>query len=153
MDEKTKQPWHKSPLFPPYAFMHVRNGTEVQGNHHSWTNPVEANTALAIYERLRLDFPGVNLDYRIGIVTPYKGQVGELKRQFRNKYGESILMKISFNTVDVRFSPFVSSFSTQRTDSRFGLQGFQGQEKDIIILSCVRGGADDKGVGFLADTR
>lgn len=29
-------------------------------------------------------------------------------------------------------------------------QGFQGQEKDIIILSCVRGGSADKGIGFLS---
>ena len=29
----------------------------------------------------------------------------------------------------------------------------QGQEKDIIILSCVRGGPEDVGIGFLSDVR
>ncbi|GAA5880785.1 hypothetical protein JCM1840_001374 [Sporobolomyces johnsonii] len=130
MDKKTLQPWHANALFPPYAFYHV-SGMEKAGRHHSWTNPQEAQTALAIYDRLCRDYASIDFGYRIGIVTPYKGQVQELKRTFRNKYGEEILSRISFNTVD----------------------GFQGQEKDIIILSCVRGGSADKGVGFLADTR
>ncbi|KPV73400.1 uncharacterized protein RHOBADRAFT_55149 [Rhodotorula graminis WP1] len=130
MDKKTLQPWHANALFPPYAFYHVQ-GQEQTGRYHSFTNPIEAATALAMYERLKRDYPSIDFDYRVGIVTPYKGQVGELKRQFRQRFGEDILTKISFNTVD----------------------GFQGQEKDIIILSCVRGGSTDKGVGFLADTR
>ncbi|SCZ89810.1 BZ3500_MvSof-1268-A1-R1_Chr1-3g01592 [Microbotryum saponariae] len=131
MEKKTLQPWHSNSLFPPYMFFHVRNATEVAGRHHSWTNPQEAQTALAIYERIIREYPHVDLNYRIGIVTPYKGQVWELKTTFRRRFGDDILSKISFNTVD----------------------GFQGQEKDIIILSCVRGGSVDSGVGFLADTR
>ncbi|GAA6037515.1 hypothetical protein JCM8097_008230 [Rhodosporidiobolus ruineniae] len=130
MEIKTLQPWHANALFPPYAFYHV-DGREVAGRHHSWTNPTEAATTLAIYERLKREYASIDFDYRIGIVTPYKGQVQELRRTFRQRYGEEILSKIAFNTVD----------------------GFQGQEKDIIILSCVRGGSTDKGVGFLADTR
>ncbi|KAL8279185.1 hypothetical protein RQP46_008441 [Phenoliferia psychrophenolica] len=131
MDVKTRQPWHANPLFPPYAFMHIKGGEEVAGRYHSLSNPREATTALAIYERLLRDHPAVDFDLRIGVVTPYKGQVGELKKQFRNRFGMEILDKISFATVD----------------------GFQGQEKDIIILSCVRGGSAEKSVGFLSDTR
>ncbi|GAA6050889.1 hypothetical protein JCM3770_005758 [Rhodotorula araucariae] len=130
MDKKTLQPWHANALFPPYAFYHIE-GQEQTGRFHSYTNPIEAATALAIYDRLKREYSSIDFDYRVGIVTPYKGQVGELKRQFRQRFGEEILSKIAFNTVD----------------------GFQGQEKDIIILSCVRGGTADKGVGFLADTR
>ena len=101
MDKKTAQPWHANQLFPPYTFFHVRDGREVSGRHHSWTNPREAATALSLYERLVRDFPAVDFDYRIGVVTPYKGQVRELKMTFRKRFGESILSKISFNTVDV----------------------------------------------------
>lgn len=104
MDKKTLQPWHKSSLFPPYTFFHVRDGVEAPGRHHSWINPREAQTALAIYERLLRDFPTVDFDYRIGIVTPYKGQVFELKTVFRRRFGDDILAKISFNTVDVSLS-------------------------------------------------
>jgi senataxin len=101
MDSKTAQPWHATSLFPPYAFFHVRNGNEVPGRHHSWSNPAEAAVALAIYERLQREFPKIDFDYRIGIVTPYKGQVFELKNTFRRKFGEDIISRISFNTVDV----------------------------------------------------
>ncbi|GAA5892669.1 hypothetical protein JCM6882_000552 [Rhodosporidiobolus microsporus] len=130
MEDKTLQPWHANALFPPYCFYHV-DGHEQAGRHHSWTNPTEVATALAIYERIKREYASIDFDYRIGIVTPYKGQVQELRRTFKQRYGDEILTKIAFNTVD----------------------GFQGQEKDIIILSCVRGGSADKGVGFLADTR
>ena len=54
----------------------------------------------------------------------------ELLRQFRRRYGNDITNSVDFNTID----------------------GFQGQEKDIIILSCVRA-AQDQGVGFLKDVR
>ena len=100
MDQKTMQTWHENPLFPPYAFYHV-NGMETAGRHHSWTNPQEAQTALSIYDRLSKQYPAIDFGYRIGIVTPYKGQVGELKKTFRQRYGEEILSRISFNTVDV----------------------------------------------------
>lgn len=153
MDAKTLQPWHASSLFPPYAFMHVRNGSEVQGRHHSLTNPAEAATALAIYERLLRDYPSIDFDYRIGIVTPYKGQVGELKKVFRNRFGLEIMAKVSFNTVDVSLIGPSFRLMSILTDPHLVSQGFQGQEKDIIILSCVRGGSADNSVGFLADTR
>ncbi|KWU45575.1 hypothetical protein RHOSPDRAFT_32881 [Rhodotorula sp. JG-1b] len=99
MEQKTLQPWHANALFPPYAFLHV-DGREQVGRHHSYSNPTEAATAAAIFDRLRRDYPSVDFSYRIGIVTPYKGQVGELKRVFRQRYGEEILTKIAFNTVD-----------------------------------------------------
>jgi senataxin len=101
MDQKTLQPWHANALFPPYTFYHV-DGREQAGRSHSWTNPTEAAMTLAIYQRLKREYASIDFDYRIGIVTPYKGQVGELRRTFRQQYGEEILTKISFNTVDVR---------------------------------------------------
>lgn len=100
MDQKTLATWHNNALFPPYAFYHV-SGMETAGRHHSWTNPQEAQTALAIYDRLSKEYSTIDFAYRIGIVTPYKGQVGELKKVFRQRYGEEILSRISFNTVDV----------------------------------------------------
>lgn len=112
MDEKTRQVWHTNPLFPPYAFMHVKGGNEVRGRHHSLSNPVEAATALSIYERLVREYPKVDFDYRIGIVTPYKGQVQELKQVFKKKFGFDILSKVSFNTVDVSALLQVRKFSS-----------------------------------------
>ncbi len=68
----------------------------------------------------------------IGIISPYKAQVGLLKEQFDVKYAanEDLMSKLAINTVD----------------------SFQGQERDIIYISLVR--SNEKGeIGFLADTR
>lgn len=46
------------------------------------------------------------------------------------------------------------SIPTANICSRFNtVDGFQGQEKDIIILSCVRSGPNLSHIGFLKDTR
>lgn len=133
MDVTTKQTWHNvGDIFPPYAFLHVKGSKEERGKHHSLVNRQEAAVAAALYARLLQDCKGVDFTNRIGIVTAYKAQVGELRKQFRTRFGAEVLGKIDFNTVD----------------------GFQGQEKDIIILSCVRGGTPEgSGIGFLSDVR
>ncbi len=130
MAELTRQPWHKYELTRPFKFLSTK-APESPGRFHSIINREEANVALALYERLRTDHPRENFDYRIGIVTMYKAQVFELRRTFQQRYGQDIVERIDFNTVD----------------------GFQGQEKDIIILSCVRSAAEPRSIGFLSDRR
>ena len=83
--------------------------------------------AVALYNRLIKDFTSSNLDFKVGIISMYRGQIGELRRAFQQRFGEEVLSTVDFNTVD----------------------GFQGQEKDIIILSCVRAGPGLQTVGFL----
>lgn len=132
MAEKTAQSWHKDPMFPPYRFFNVASGVEQTSASHSLLNRTEAESVVMLYNRLIRQFSTHGeLDYRVGIITMYRGQLIELKNQFIKKYGRDIVGKVDFNTVD----------------------GFQGQEKDIIILSCVRAGPGVKSVGFLADVR
>ncbi|CAO1632941.1 unnamed protein product [Sympodiomycopsis kandeliae] len=128
MAELTAQPWHSDFLLKPFCFFSVR-GQERSSGGHSFINTDEASTAVSIYDRLRRAAISTNFDGRIGCVTMYKNQVQELKRVFQARYGHDIDQRIDFNTVD----------------------GFQGQEKDIIILSCVRSG--ERGLGFLTDER
>lgn len=128
MARLTAQPWHSDSLLKPFRFFSVR-GQERASRGHSFANTDEASAAVSIYDRLRRAAPSVNFDGRIGCVTGYKGQVQELKRVFQARYGSDIDQRIDFNTVD----------------------GFQGQEKDIIIMSCVRSG--ERGLGFLTDAR
>ena len=73
------------------------------------------------------------LDERIdvGIISPYRAQVQLLRR---------MLMKWEF------FKPF------RRQISIITVDGFQGQERDIIVISMVR--SNDEGqIGFLRDLR
>jgi senataxin len=128
MAEKTKQPWHSHAKFGAYRFYNVGNGQEQKAPSHSLKNLVEAKVAVALFSRLRQEFSSVCFDFRVGVVSMYSGQVAELQRGFRDRFGPEILETVDFNTVD----------------------GFQGQEKDIIILSCVRGGPGLQKVGFLA---
>lgn len=73
------------------------------------------------------------LDERIdvGIISPYRAQVQYLRR---------LLMKREF------FKPFRRMISINTVD------GFQGQERDVIVISMVR--SNDEGqIGFLRDLR
>lgn len=126
----TKREWHQSSLFRPYCFFNVKGAQESGKRGVSLMNKTEAMVATSIYDRLCRDFDHIDFTGKIGIVTPYKEQLRELIRQFRRIYGQDITDSIDFNTID----------------------GFQGQEKDIIILSCVRS-AENQGVGFLKDVR
>ena len=73
------------------------------------------------------------LDERIdvGIISPYRAQVQYLRR---------LLMKREY------FKPFRRFISVNTVD------GFQGQERDIIVISMVRSN-DDGQIGFLRDLR
>lgn len=129
MAEKTRQIWHSDTKFGVYKFFNVSRGREESSRiGHSLVNKEESRTIVALFDRLRRQFPNTNFDYRIGIVSMYRAQVAELRFAFRQRFGEEILSKVDFNTVD----------------------GFQGQEKDIIILSCVRAGPSLSRVGFLS---
>ncbi len=70
-----------------------------------------------------------NLD--IGLISPYRAQV---------KYLRHLIKRISF------FKPFRNSISINTVD------GFQGQERDIIVISLVRSNEDGE-IGFLRDLR
>lgn len=132
MAQKTSQPWHNHALFGTYKFINVGSGNEQQvQSGHSLVNHTECEVAVALYNRIKTEYPDTDLDFRIGVITMYRAQLLELKRKFKTSFGADVLGKVDFNTVD----------------------GFQGQEKDIIILSCVRAGPGVQSIGFLADQR
>lgn len=129
MKELRTELWHSSGLFGPYRFFHVQ-GRESQGGRTSLVNMMEIETAITLFQRLTTDFPEVDFDGKVGIITPYKQQLTEMKKRFQRAYGERIIDTIDFNTTDA----------------------FQGRERDIIIFSCVRA-SPEGGIGFLSDIR
>ncbi|KAI0761963.1 SEN1 N terminal-domain-containing protein [Trametes elegans] len=132
MADKTKRVWHTHPKFGTYRFFNVTSGLEESsGVGHSLINRTEAQVAVALYNRLTKEFSSANLDFKVGVISMYRGQIVELRRAFQRRFGDEVLSMVDFNTVD----------------------GFQGQEKDIIILSCVRAGPGLNTVGFLRDVR
>ncbi|XP_015430098.1 PREDICTED: probable RNA helicase armi [Dufourea novaeangliae] len=96
--------------FPPAIVFHGVNGENCKDNDSpSWYNPEEA-TQVYLY-LLKLYKCGLSPD-DIGIITPYQKQVLEIR---------DLLMEL-----DVAL-PKVSS-----------VEGFQGQERNVIIISAVR---------------
>ncbi|KAF9123650.1 DEAD-box type RNA helicase [Mortierella sp. 14UC] len=130
MANKTKAEWHRNPVFSPYRFFDVYDGKEETGLAQSHLNVAEAKAAVALLEGLCNGNPTLNFFRRVGVISPYKQQVRTLKDFFQRAFDKTILEAVDFNTVD----------------------GFQGQEKDIIIFSCVRASANGS-VGFLSDIR
>ncbi|KAL6231828.1 hypothetical protein BDW75DRAFT_34485 [Aspergillus navahoensis] len=123
------RPWHQSELLSPYRFFDVQGLHQSAPKGHSLVNFAELKVAMQLYERLLKDFKEYDFSGKIGIITPYKGQLREMKTQFASKYGNAIFNMIDFNTTDA----------------------FQGREAEVIIFSCVR--ASNKGIGFLSDIR
>ncbi|KMP02865.1 DNA-binding protein SMUBP-2 [Coccidioides immitis RMSCC 2394] len=123
------RPWHNTELLGPYRFFDVQGMHASAPKGHSLVNMAELRVAMRLYDRLVQDFPTYDFAGKIGIITPYKGQLRELKQHFANKYGNAIFKAVEFNTTDA----------------------FQGRECEVIIFSCVR--ASNHGIGFLADIR
>lgn len=123
------RPWHQGELLGPYRFFDVQGLHQSAAKGHSLVNIAEIRVAIQLYERLTTDFRDYDFSGKIGIITPYKGQLRELKTQFAARFGNSIFSIVDFNTTDA----------------------FQGRESEVIIFSCVR--ASNKGIGFLADIR
>jgi senataxin len=125
-----KRPWHDSSLLGPYRFFDVQGQHQAAPKGHSLINIAEINVALLLYKRLTSDYRDLDFKGKIGIITPYKSQLRELKNRFSQQYGPQIIDEVDFNTTDA----------------------FQGRESEVIIFSCVR--ASPAGtIGFLQDIR
>jgi ATP-dependent RNA/DNA helicase IGHMBP2 len=110
---------------------------QVEEESLSTFNTEEANFSLKYLEELikRIGIAKIKTNnWNIGLIAPYKAQV--------RKFNEMLFETYNF--------PNLRSFSEFLTiDS---IDGFQGQERDIIIISLVR--SNSKGeIGFLSDTR
>ncbi|CAG8520364.1 16831_t:CDS:2 [Acaulospora colombiana] len=97
LESLRKQPWHIKPIFSPYKFFDVKGVMSYEKN--SLLNFEEAKIAVKLVDRLVKDFPDVNFKGRIGVITPYKSQLSEIRRQFRNKLSRNLYTNIEFNTV------------------------------------------------------
>lgn len=128
LEQLRNQRWHAKSIFSPYRFFDVLG---IMGqDQNSFYNKEEAIIAVQLVETLIKDFPEIDFRERIGVITPYKRQLAEIKRLFIQKIPTELYKAMEFNTVD----------------------GFQGKEKDIIIFSCVRAGRESS-IGFLKDIR
>ena len=125
-----EKPWHQSAILGPYRFFDVQGVQQSGQRGHSLINNAEIEMALKLFARLTNDCVGYDFKGKIGIITPYRSQLRELRSRFAQRYGDGIFSTVEFNTTDA----------------------FQGRESEVIIFSCVRASAG-RGIGFLSDIR
>ncbi|KAK9811177.1 hypothetical protein WJX73_008484 [Symbiochloris irregularis] len=114
------EPFYKVPLLQPYRFFDVTGRHQGMGRSKSLYNDEEAQMVVALFKevcaylRTHPRAPGQH-DITIGIITFYRGQMEHLRASLR-----------SFDPIAAEHMPVAT------------VDSFQGQQLDIIILSCVR---------------
>ncbi|XP_067642224.1 regulator of nonsense transcripts 1 homolog isoform X1 [Eurosta solidaginis] len=113
----------------PMFFLVTQGQEEIAGSGTSYLNRTEAANVEKITTRYLK--AGVKPE-QIGIITPYEGQRAYLVQymQYQGSLHSRLYQEIEIASVDA----------------------FQGREKDIIIMSCVRSN-ERQGIGFLNDPR
>lgn len=147
MMELRSQFFHRLPYFRPLLFFNLQSGAEDRSSR-SYKNPAEARFVGRLcmeifrWRHNNLDGTRVKFSGSIGIITPYREQVSELRQRIRETFPG--LNEDASNARQLGL-PFSLQVNT--------VDGFQGQEKDIIIVSCVRSGGASNSIGFLDDAQ
>ncbi|KAI3877661.1 hypothetical protein MKW98_020142 [Papaver atlanticum] len=115
-------------MYGSFSFIDVSHGKEEFNDMHSCKNPVEVAVISAIIENLYKASIANNNKVSVGIISPYKAQVFGLIDKLGNKYEAHRNFSVSVRSVD----------------------GFQGAEEDVIIMSTVRSNGNGS-VGFLSN--
>ncbi|KAA8532333.1 hypothetical protein F0562_032412 [Nyssa sinensis] len=103
------------PVFGPYSFINISGGKEVPVGH-SLKNMVEVAVVKKIVEMLYKACNASEEKLSIGVVSPYAAQVAAIQQNLGHKYEDHGSFSVKVKSID----------------------GFQGGEEDIIILSTVR---------------
>ncbi|XP_056167478.1 helicase SEN1-like isoform X2 [Syzygium oleosum] len=129
--ESYKKCYLPSPMFGPYSFINISNGSEEGGDDgHSLRNHVEVGVVSMILRNLYGACKSSGEDLSVGVISPYSAQVAAIQKNIGKRYEN-----IKGFTAKVR-----------------SVDGFQGGEEDIIIVSTVR--SNPRGfIGFVSDTK
>lgn len=121
--------WHQFQISPSVSTTITSGET---GDNTSHYNSINSNNP----------YHGEHLsELSIGIISSYKAQVKHIKAKLDETFSSSVDDPVMATRL----------FFHRRQIEINTVDGFQGKEKDIIILSCVR--TSPHGIGFLADER
>ncbi|CAH2079587.1 unnamed protein product [Thlaspi arvense] len=115
-------------MFGSFSFINVGRGKEEFGDGHSPKNMAEVGVISEIISNLFKVSSERSMKMSVGVVSPYKGQVRAVQERIGDKYSS---LSDKLFTLNVR-----------------SVDGFQGGEEDVIIISTVRSNSNGK-VGFL----
>ncbi|KAI3470132.1 hypothetical protein Pfo_026795 [Paulownia fortunei] len=115
-------------MFGPYSFINVRGGKEeLDEVGHSRRNLVEVAVIVKLVQKLFKAWNGSNEKLSIGVISPYAAQVAAIRDKLQLKYQNLGRFIVKVKSID----------------------GFQGGEEDIIIISTVRSHSGGS-IGFLS---
>ncbi|KAL8479576.1 hypothetical protein ACS0TY_026464 [Phlomoides rotata] len=103
-------------MFGPYSFINVCDGREELDDGHSIRNMVEVAVILKILRKLFKEWSVSKEKLSIGVISPYAAQVAAIQEHLPLKYENVERFTVKVKSID----------------------GFQGGEEDIIIISTVR---------------
>ncbi|KAF7018212.1 unnamed protein product [Triticum aestivum] len=117
--------------FDSYTFINLTDGREdKEGTGNSRRNMVEVAVVLHLIQTIFKCWKSTGKVLSVGVVSPYSSQVDAIKGRLGKQYDTCDGFHVRVKSID----------------------GFQGEEDDIIILSTVR--SNGRGVvGFLADNQ
>ncbi|KAH0763512.1 hypothetical protein KY290_019585 [Solanum tuberosum] len=120
----------KGDIFGSYSFINVSSGKEVLDEEHSTRNMAEVLVVAEIVANLHRESVSSNHKVRVGCISPYKAQVFAIEQILGKRYSTDVKSDFSVNARSV--------------------DGFQGGEEDVIIISTVRCNGSGS-VGFLSN--
>ncbi|XP_059295628.1 uncharacterized protein LOC132048965 [Lycium ferocissimum] len=119
----------KGNFFGSYSFINISNGKEQYDNKHSTRNMAEVYVIAEIVANLYKDSVTSRRKISVGCISPYKAQVSAIQQKLGQKYRTDVNSHFSVNVRSI--------------------DGFQGSEEDVIIISTVRSNGSGL-VGFLS---
>ncbi|TVU16034.1 hypothetical protein EJB05_39581, partial [Eragrostis curvula] len=116
-------------MFGPYSFINIDGGHETTEKHsRSLKNTIEVAAVVRIVQRLFKEAISRVIKLSVGVVSPYNAQVRAIQEMIGKSYNMYDGFSVKVKSVD----------------------GFQGAEEDVIIISTVRSNGVGS-VGFLAN--
>ncbi|GAY68777.1 hypothetical protein CUMW_266850 [Citrus unshiu] len=110
----------------PYSFINIIGGSE-EFIYHSCRNMVEVSVVIKILQKLYKAWVGSKQKVSIGVVSPYTAQAVAIRKKIGSEYENKDGFTVKVKSID----------------------GFQGGEEDIIIISTVRCNAGGS-IGFIS---
>ncbi|KAL3736002.1 hypothetical protein ACJRO7_025025 [Eucalyptus globulus] len=121
----------QGPVFGPYSFIDIPNGREEFGDGgQSPRNDVEVEAVLMILTNLFEACKSSGKNLSVGVISPYGAQVAAIQQKIKKNYENIKGFAVKVRSVD----------------------GFQGGEEDVIIVSTVRSNPHGS-IGFVSDAK
>ncbi|GJR23597.1 UvrD-like helicase, ATP-binding domain, P-loop containing nucleoside triphosphate hydrolase [Tanacetum coccineum] len=131
LSESYEKRYLSGPMFGSYSFINVVGGREEKNDDgRSRRNMVEVAIVVKIVKKLHRAWQDSNKKIIIGVISPYAAQVVSIQEKLGHKYEKLDGFSVKVKSID----------------------GFQGGEEDIIILSTVRSNSQGS-VGFISSSQ